>query len=146
LSSDWFEELIYVELRKRTPEALVSLDLKITPASPIAVSNQFAVDISFLACNQLHIIEAKAQNPDTAARERRDWVDQTHGYREAVVGPGGYSVLALASKFDGGSEARDWARLRQVRIAAGWEEIDRELTSIAMAAQPSIADVVTAAF
>jgi hypothetical protein len=145
LSSDWFEELIYVELRQRTPGAEVALDLKVTPAASGTTGNQFAIDVSLLACNQLHIVEAKAQNPDTAAKERRAWVDQTHGYREAIVGPGGYAVLAAASKFDAISETRDWARLRQVRIAAGWEEIVRELDAIAMAARLPAADVVARA-
>jgi hypothetical protein len=141
LSSDWFEELVYAELRDRAPDAEVALDLKVTPASSIAGRNQFAVDVALLASNQLHIVEAKAHNPHTAGNERRTWIDQTHGYREALVGPGGYSSLAVAAKFDTASESREWARLRQVRIAAGWEEIDRELDELASAAQSSKGDV-----
>lgn len=137
LRSGWFEELIYLELRQRAPQATIALNLKVTPRTSEKGNNQFEIDVAVLGNNQLHVIEAKAYNPDTADDARKSWIEQAQGYRESLVGPGGLCVLAMATKFHPNSEIREWARLRQVRIAAGWEEIDRALDDIARAVRPS---------
>ncbi|UYN93734.1 MAG: DUF1887 family protein [Enhydrobacter sp.] len=126
----FFEEWIWLRLRAKSlyPDE-VALGLQPAHVQRLDGSKDMDCDIDVMHVNQLHVIEAKAANPD---EKWRDWIERLYRIKSALIGNYGQATLISAQPLNERGDSRRQAGLLRVGLVSGMTETIAGLERIAL--------------